>query len=170
MGIPWPCQQVHLYIVNVSCYTMLPRGRKGGKSGKARAKPLVKERAPKVLPTLSDDDQEDSTHSSRASTPIQSDFGGSNVADPPTSPTPTPTPIPIAVPELPSSMPSQEASQKASRRKEPLFLIDWLKENTIIYNKRLREYRNTEKKTNSGLTRPMNWVWTLSSFKPGWTV
>ncbi len=132
---------------------MPPRGRKGGKSGKARANPLVKERAPKVLPTLSDDEHEDSTHSSRASSDMQS--GGSDVAAPPTSPTGTTTPIPIPAPdEVPSSMPSQEASQKASRKKEPLLLtdeqqadvIDWLKENTIIYNKRLREYRNTEKK------------------------
>ncbi len=122
---------------------MPPRGRKGGTSGKARAKPLVKERAPKVLPILSDDDQEDSSHSSRASTP-------DDVADPPTSRTRTPIPAP----ELPSSMPSQEVSQKASRELEPLVLtdeqqadvIDWLKENTIVYNKRLREYRNTEKK------------------------
>ncbi len=83
---------------------------------------------------------------------IQSDFGGTDVADPPTSP--THTRIPITASELPSSLPNHEASQKASMKKEPLFLteeqqadmIDWLKENTIIYNKRLREYRNTEKK------------------------
>ncbi len=113
----------------------------------------AKERAAKVLPILSDDEHEDSAHSSRASSSMQSEFGGSDVADPPTSPTGTTTSIPIPAPdEVPSSMPSQEASQKASRKKEPLFLtdeqqadvIDWLKENTIIYNKRLREYRNTE--------------------------
>ncbi len=126
---------------------MPPRGRK---SGKARAKPLVKERAPNVLPRLSDDEHEDSTHYSRASSPMQSECGGSHVAAPPTSPTGTTTPIPIPAPdEVPSSMPCQ-----ASRKKEPMFLtdeqqadvIDWLKENTIIYNKRLREYRNTDKK------------------------
>ncbi len=51
-------------------------------------------------------------------------------------------------------MPSQEASQKVSKKKEPLFLsdeqqvdvIDWLKDNAIIYNKLLQEYRNTDKK------------------------
>ncbi len=111
------------------------RGRKGGKSGSGKdgAKPLVK-----LLPPLSDDDQEDSTHSSRTSTPIQSDFGGSDVADPPTSPTRTRTPIPA--PELPSPMPSQEASQQACRKKLPLFLteeqqadvIDWLGEHHHI--------------------------------------
>ncbi len=101
---------------------MPPRGRKGGKSGKASAKPLVKERVSKVLPTLSDDDPEDGTHSSRTSTPIQSDFGGNDVADPLTSSTHTTTPIPFPAPELPSSMPSQEAPQKASRKREPLFL------------------------------------------------
>ncbi len=77
------------------------------------------------------------------------------MADQPTSPTPTPTPtpIPIPAPELPASMPSQEASQKI-RKKEQLFLtdeqqadvMDWLKENIIIYNKHLSEYQNTEKK------------------------
>ncbi len=86
---------------------------------------------------------------------MQSEFGGSDVAYPPTSPYGTTAPIPIPAPdEVPSSMHSQEASQKANRKKEPLFwtdehqtdVIDWLKENTIIYNKLLREYRNTEKK------------------------
>ncbi len=133
---------------------MPPRGRKAGKSGKARAKPLVKERAPKVLPKLSDDEHEDRTHSSRASRSMQSEFGGTEVGDPPTSSTGSTTPVSIPPDKVPSSMPSQEASQKTSRNKEPLFwtdeqqadVIDWLKKNTIIYNKHLREYRNTEKK------------------------
>ncbi len=102
-----------------------------------------------MLPPISDDEpHEDSTHSSRASSPMQSELDGSDVAEPPISPIHIPTPD-----DVPSSMPIQEASQKASRKKEPLFLsdeqqadvIDWLKDNTIIYDKRLREYRNTEK-------------------------
>ncbi len=60
---------------------------------------------------------------------------------------------PTPAPDLPYSMRGQEASQK-TRKKEPLFLtdeqqadvIDWLKENPIIYNKSMREYRNPEKK------------------------
>ncbi len=153
VDIPWPCQLVHLYIVNISCYTMPPRGRKTRKSRKARAK-SAKERASKVLPILSDDEHEDSTHSSRASSSMQSEFGGTDVGDPPTSPSGSTTPVSIPPPdEVLSSMPSQEASQKASGNKGPLFLtdeqqtdvFDWLKENAIIYNKHLREYRNTEK-------------------------
>ncbi len=47
----------------------------------------------------------------------QSEFGGSDVAEPPISP------IHISAPDdVPSSMPSQEASQKASKKKEALFL------------------------------------------------
>ncbi len=80
---------------------------------------------------------------------MQSEFGASDVAEPHTSPIHIPAPD-----EVPSSMSSQETSQNASRKKEPLFLtdeqqadmIDWLKDNAIIYNKRLWEYRNTEKK------------------------
>ncbi len=97
---------------------MSQRGRKGGKSSKARAKPT--ERAPKALPTLSDDEShEESTQSSRASSPMQSEFGGSDVAEPPISPIPIP-----AHDDVPSSMTSQEASQKNRKKKEPLFLSD----------------------------------------------
>ncbi len=77
---------------------MPPRGRKARHSGKARTK-SVKEMVPKVLPTLSDDEHEDSTHSSRASNPMESEFGGSDVGDPPTSPTGTTTPISIPPPD-----------------------------------------------------------------------
>ncbi len=102
-----------------------------------------------MLPTLSDDEpHEESTQSSMAFSPMQSEFGGRDVAEPPTSPMHIPAPD-----DVPSSMPSQEASQKASQKNEPLFcsdekqadVIDWLKDNTIIYNKRRWEYRNTDK-------------------------
>ncbi len=72
-----------------------------------------------------------------ASSPMQSEFGGNDVAEPPISPIHIPPPD-----DVPSSIPCQEASQKASKKKEPLFLsdeqqadvIDWLKDNAIIYN------------------------------------
>ncbi len=59
---------------------MPQRRRKGGKPIKARHKP--KEKAPKVLPSISDDEpHEESPHSSRASSPMHSEFGGSDVAE-----------------------------------------------------------------------------------------
>ncbi len=159
---------------------LLHHASKGKKRRKIwESQSQAKERAPTVLPTLSDDEHEDSTHSSRASSPMQSEFGGSDVADPPTSPTGITTPIPIPAPdEVPSSIHSQEASQKDNRKKEPLFLtdeqqadvIDWQKENTIIYNKGVREYRNTEKKKKLWADKAKELGGALSSFKPGWTV
>ncbi len=95
-----------------------------------------------------------SPHSSRASSPMHSEFGGSNAAEPPISPIDIPAPD-----DVPSSMPSQEASQKASK-KEPLFLcdeqqadvIDWLKDITNVCGNIGIQIR----KTNCGVTRPRN--------------
>ena len=48
----------------------------------------------------------------------------------------------------------EEAGKKKSKKKDALYLTDeqqddiiqWLQDNPIVYNRRLREYRNTEKK------------------------
>ncbi len=105
----------------------------------------VKPRVPKVLTPISD--EEDSVHSSRASTPLPSEVGDSDVGDIPVS-----TIIPPSQDIAPSMSSSQEASQR-SKKSGALFstdaqqedVIDWMREQAIIY-KSLRDYRNSEKK------------------------
>ncbi len=93
---------------------MPPRGRKGAKSARVRVKP----RAPKLLTPISD--EEDSVHSSRASTPLPTEVG-----DIPASPIIHPSQD-IA----PFISSSQEASQ-SSKKGEALFLTDAQQEDVI---------------------------------------
>ncbi len=81
-------------------------------------------------------------------TPLPSEVGDSEVGDITAS-----TIIPHSQNIAPSKFSSQEASQR-SKKGEALFLtdaqqedvIDWMREQVIIYNKSLRDYRNSEKK------------------------
>ncbi len=82
-------------------------------------------------------DEEDSVHSSMASTPLPSDVGDSGVGDIPASPI-----IPPSQDIAPSMSYSQEASQR-SKKSEALFLTGAQQEDVIDW---IRSYRNSDKK------------------------
>ncbi len=86
-------------------------------------KAILKPRLPKVLTPISD--EEDSVHSSRASTPLPSEVSDSEVDDIPDSPI-----IPPSQDIAPSMYSSQEASQR-SKKGEALFLTDAQQEDVI---------------------------------------